>query len=574
MTALMLAEARVPVDLVSLSPAKRAPSVTLVDGVNAASELGEDSPGEHLRDTLSHGGFVANQALVRGMVEAAPNVVDLLDRMGVPFRRTNEGLIERSLSHGSRHPRTAVAGAATGQLILHALDEQIRRLEDEPVIDSDGATLPGEKRVRRFEQWDLLDLVRDSKGNVVGVVAQDLKSMRVRAFPGDAVVLATGDAAGIFGRGAASVQSTGTGLAAAYRAGAAYANADRIEIQPLAIVGPDKLRVIPENILKEGAGLERLVGAAFTPLDLTEADFGAENGIARAIVNACVDEEGRPDEDAAVFLKLPPLAGRVADAFALQKKLGGIGSEVRVFPAVQRALGGLWVDFERDDRGALKIGSARNHATNIPGLYAVGDVQYQYHGKRRLPGNAALACIYSAMLAAPAVRTYRDASSSRVAELPRSIFEKAEKAADESYHRILLQNEGKGDAENAYALADDLRALMFHSLVRERDEKALTTLLEKLGELDDRAKRVRTTDTAARVNQGSPFIRHLENMLSLATVIAASALRRAEDSALRTLLALDGGERPRFVTELSYTSNGETVSATDAIDTTVVPPGE
>ena len=574
MTALMLAEARVPVDLLSLSPAKRAPSVTLVDGLNAATDLGEDNPREHLRDTLVHGGFVANQALVLGMVEAAPNVVDLLDRMGVPFHRTNEGLIERSLSYGSRHPRTALAGAATGQLILHALDEQIRRLEDEPVTDSDGVTLPGEKRVRRFEQWDLVDLVRDSKGNVVGVVAQDLKSMRVRAFPGEAVVLATGDAAGIFGRGAASVQSTGAGLAAAYRAGAAYADADRIEIQPLAIADPDKLRVIPENILKEGAGLERRVGAALEPLELTDTDVAAENGIARAIVNACVDDDGELDEDAAVFLKLPPLVGRVAAAFALQKKLGGIGSAVRVFPAVQRTLGGLWTDFERDDRGAPKMGSPRNHATNIPGLYAVGDVQYQYHGKRRLPGNAALACIYSAMLAAPAVRAYREAAGSRVAELPRSILEKAEKAADEGYHRILLQNEGKGDAENAYALADDLRALMFRVLVRERDEKALTTLRDKLGELDVRAKRVRTTDTSARVNQGAPFIRHLADMLGLAKVIAASALRREAGNASRTLLALAGGEEARFVGELSYASDGDVVTVNDAIDTTVLPPVE
>jgi len=76
-------------------------------------------------------GFSGHQPLVKRMCEAAPGIIDLLDRMGVMFNRTPEGLLDYRRFGGTLYHRTAFAGATTGQQLLYALDEQVRRHEAE-----------------------------------------------------------------------------------------------------------------------------------------------------------------------------------------------------------------------------------------------------------------------------------------------------------------------------------------------------------------------------------------------------------------------------------------------------------
>ena len=84
------------VDLFSIVPVKRSHSVCAQGGINAAKNLkGEgDSTWKHFDDTIYGGDFLANQPPVKAMCEAAPGIIDLLDRMGVPFNRTPEGLLD------------------------------------------------------------------------------------------------------------------------------------------------------------------------------------------------------------------------------------------------------------------------------------------------------------------------------------------------------------------------------------------------------------------------------------------------------------------------------------------------
>src|SRR5579859_1633737 len=194
MTVIKLCEAGVPVDLFSLVPVKRSHSVCAQGGINASvNTKGEgDSPQVHLEETIYGGDFLANQPPVKGMCEAAPGIVSLLDRMGVPFNRTAEGLLDFRRFGGTLFHRTAFAGATTGQQLLYALDEQVRRYETIDVEDERGERIPGERLVRKFEFWDLVGLVLDDEGTSRGIVAQDLKTMAIRAFQADAVCLATG----------------------------------------------------------------------------------------------------------------------------------------------------------------------------------------------------------------------------------------------------------------------------------------------------------------------------------------------------------------------------------------------
>ena len=198
-----------------------------------------DSTWEHFDDTVYGGDFLANQPPVKAMCEAAPGVIYLLDRMGVPFSRTPEGLIDFRRFGGTKHHRTAYAGATTGQQLLYALDEQVRRHE------SDG-------RVRRFEYWEFVHAILDDAGRCRGIVAMDLHNMKLEAFPAAAVILATGGPGIVFGKSTNSIVNTGTAASLVYQQGATYANGEFIQVHPTSIPGADKLRLMSESLRGEG----------------------------------------------------------------------------------------------------------------------------------------------------------------------------------------------------------------------------------------------------------------------------------------------------------------------------------
>src|SRR4026209_1713368 len=185
--AMKIAEGGQRRDVVSLGPVKRSHSVCAQGGINGAvNTKGEgDSTWEHFDDTIYGGDFLANQPPAKAMCEMAPAIIYLFDRMGVPFSRTSEGLLDFRRFGGTKHHRTAYAGATTGQQLLYALDEQVRRHE--------GAGLG-----RRFEYWGRVALIPDEAGACRGMVAMDLHAMRLSAFPGGAVILATGGPGIIF----------------------------------------------------------------------------------------------------------------------------------------------------------------------------------------------------------------------------------------------------------------------------------------------------------------------------------------------------------------------------------------
>jgi succinate dehydrogenase / fumarate reductase flavoprotein subunit len=217
MATIRVAEAGVPVDLFSIVPVKRSHSVCAQGG----------------------GDFLANQPLVKRMCEAAPGIIDLLDRMGVMFNRTPEGLLDYRRFGGTLYHRTAFAGATTGQQLLYALDEQVRRHESEG-------------KVNKFEGSTFLSAVIDDSGVCRGICAMDLRSMEVKTYAADAVIFATGGIGAIFGRSTNSVVCTGSAQAALLQQGVDYANGEFIQVHPTAIPGEDKLRLMSESARGEG----------------------------------------------------------------------------------------------------------------------------------------------------------------------------------------------------------------------------------------------------------------------------------------------------------------------------------
>ena len=287
----------------------------------------------------------------------------------------------------------------------------------------------------------------------------------------------------------------------------------------------------------------------------------------------------------------------------LRKKLAGIleiyekfvqedpyTNPMRVFPAVHYSMGGLWVDFERSHNGSLVVGSPRNQATSIEGLYACGECDFQYHGANRLGANSLLSCIYAGMVTGPAIASYvKNFRKGNSSDTPKSIFENARKREEDRYQNILQMD---GD-ENPYALHEELAETMLRDVTIERDNKTLDGVIQKIDDVELRARKCGVTDAATHSNQGAPFIRHLFNMIVLARVIAQGARNRDESRGahfkpafdkrddknfLRTTLAFhedgDGNTNNaiKYVREFDYAVAGQAMHATDAVDISLVRP--
>jgi succinate dehydrogenase / fumarate reductase flavoprotein subunit len=169
------------VQLFSLFEVMRSHSACAQGGINAVLDMKgqRDSVQQHILDTLKGGSYLANQPPVKSMCEDAPGLIRTFERMGVTFSRTPEGLLDQRLFGGVKNKRTCFAGASTGQQLLYGVDQQVRRLEADGLVE-------------KLEWWEFLGLVKDPNGACRGVVALDLRSLEVRSFRADAVVLATG----------------------------------------------------------------------------------------------------------------------------------------------------------------------------------------------------------------------------------------------------------------------------------------------------------------------------------------------------------------------------------------------
>ncbi len=536
MTAVRAAEMGMSVDLFSIVPVKRSHSVCAQGGINGAvNTKGEgDSPDIHFDDTIYGGDFLADQAPVKAMCYAAPGIINLLDRMGVMFNRTAEGLLDFRRFGGTKHHRTAYAGATTGQQLLYALDEQVRRYEAAGLV-------------RKYEYWEFLGLVRDADGNCRGIVGLDWYSMKTEAFPASAVMLATGGPGIVFGRSTNSVINTGAAASAAYQEGAWYANGEFIQVHPTAIPGADKLRLMSESARGEGGRMwvPRAQGDKRDPRSIPEKErwyfleekypslgnLVPRDIATREIFQVCLSGYGI-DGKRQVYLDLTHIPKKELDV-----KLGGIleiyekfvGDDPRevpmkVFPGMHYSMGGLWVDFAKDEKsGMIDETSIRNQATNVPGLYAGGEVDFSIHGANRLGANSLVSCLYAGRIGGPAMVRY---AREKASKLPAAdgAFAQAKKRWEEEFKAIA----GMAGPENPHVLAEEMGDWMTDNVTVVRENGKLSETEDKLQELSDRWNRIGLTDKSAYGNRELSFVNQLRNMLVIARVMTRGALLREE----------------------------------------------
>ena len=519
--AMKIAEAGHEVDLISVVPVKRSHSVCAQGGINGAvNTKGEgDSPAKHLDDTVYGGDFLANQPPVKRMCDMAPQIIYLFDRMGVPFSRTREGLLDFRRFGGTLHHRTAFAGASTGQQLLYALDEQVRKWE-----------VAG--KVNKYEGWEMLSLVLDDHQVCRGLTAMDLQSLELKVFQADAVIMATGGPGLIFGKSTNSMTCTGSAVSACYQQGARYANGEFIQVHPTSIPGEDKLRLMSESARGEGGRVwvPKAEGDKRSPKDIPDSErwyfledkYPAYGNLVprdiatREIFQVCLEGKGVGGENQ-VYLDLTHIPADV-----LTERLGAIleiyemfvGDDpryvpMRIFPGVHYSMGGLWVDFEQ--------------RTNIPGLFAAGECDYSIHGANRLGANSLVSCVYGGFTAAPSAIEYAQ-NVERSSTETNGIYD-AELRRQQEINDQIIKNEG---SENQYKLHEEMGKVMTDNVTVVRYNDRLKATDEKLLELIDRFKHISINDSNLWATQAVPHARQLWNMLQLARVITLGALNRNE----------------------------------------------
>ena len=552
--AMKIAEGGHAVDLFSVVPVKRSHSVCAQGGINGAvNTKGEgDSTWEHFDDTVYGGDFLANQPPAKAMCEMAPSIIYLFDRMGVPFSRTKEGLLDFRRFGGTKHHRTAFAGASTGQQLLYALDEQVRRYE-------------ASGKVRKFEHWEMLSLVLDDHQVCRGLIAMNLQTLELKAFPADAVIIATGGPGLIYGKSTNSMVCTGSAVSACYQQGAKYANGEFIQVHPTSIPGEDKLRLMSESARGEGGRVwvprkERDMRAPTSIPEnerwyFLEEKYPAYGNLVprdiatREIFQVCLDGKGVGGGNQ-VYLDLTHISPEELD-----RKLGAIleiyemfvGDDprhvpMRIFPGVHYSMGGLWVDFDQ--------------RTNIPGLLAAGECDYSIHGANRLGANSLVSCVFGGFVAAPAAIEYAQNVERNGADGSR-IYDGELKRQQEINDALIKQS----GSENQYRIHQEMGDWMTDNVTVIRYNDKLKETDSKLLELMDRYKRISINDSNLWATMALPHARHLDNMLELARVITLGALNRNEsrgahykpefpdrddENFLKTTIAEYSGEGPVF----------------------------
>jgi succinate dehydrogenase / fumarate reductase, flavoprotein subunit len=534
-----LAENGCKVKLVSITKVKRSHSVCAQGGINAAINLkGEDdSPLIHAYDTIKGGDFLANQPPVVEMCLAGPSIIYLMDRLGCPFNRTPEGNLDFRRFGGTLYNRTAFCGASTGQQLLYALDEQVRKQE---VLG----------RVEKFESHEFMRLITDEQGISRGIVLMDLFNMKLHVLKADAVVIATGGIGVIFKKSTNSSFCTGAANGRLFEQGMKYANGEFIQIHPTAIPGIDKLRLMSESARGEGGriwvygdatkkimtpeGKEIACGKTGEPWYFLEELYPAFGNLvprdigAREILRICEMGLGI-NQEMQVYLDVTQLPSQKKENLraileTYQKFTGDDPLQVpmKIFPAMHYTMGGAWVDWPAT--GDADRFDRYRQMTNLPGCFNIGESDYQYHGANRLGANALLACIFSGLVAGQEVPRYLNQLSTSCHQTPSSVFDQAVQAEEELKKNLL----GRDGPENPYLLYDEMADWMIRNVTVKRNNADLEQTLNKLKEIRARYQHIHINDRSQFSNQNYAFANRLGPMLEIALVITKGALLRNE----------------------------------------------
>ncbi|WP_410786127.1 L-aspartate oxidase [Kribbella sp. C-35] len=339
-------------------------------GVAAALDP-EDSPEEHLQDTLVAGAGLSDPEAVRVLVTEGPDAVrDLID-LGARFDTMADGEISLGREGGHHRNRIAHAGGdATGAEIERALVAAVKRAKD----------------IRLIEHALVLDLLTASDGSIAGVTLHVMGEGQldgVGAIRARAVILASGGLGQLYAATTNPSVSTGDGMALALRAGAKVRDLEFVQFHPTVLwlgkSAKGQQPLVSEAVRGEGAFLVDHTGKRFMQGRHELADLAPRDIVAKAIMRQMIATgkdhvylDARHFGDEKWRVRFPTIL-----ASCRSHGIDPVRELIPVAPACHYSSGGVWTDL--------------NGQTSVPGLYACGEVACTgVHGANRLASNSLL----------------------------------------------------------------------------------------------------------------------------------------------------------------------------------------
>jgi succinate dehydrogenase / fumarate reductase flavoprotein subunit len=241
---------------------------------------------------------------------------------------------------------------------------------------------------------------------------------------------------------------------------------------------------------------------------------------------------------------------------------------MRIYPAVHYTMGGLWVGYETNSDGSWNVDSPKNQMTNIQGLYAAGECEFQYHGANRLGANALLSCLVGGEIAAQGVGAYVQNLPAN-SELSPEQLGSAQRERQAEYDALRKSN----GSENPYRLHAELGELMWNNCGIWRVQADLLTAKSKLDDLSARAKQCALVDDSGWNNQAVPFTRSVINMIEQSKAIVGGAIVRDESRGAHFKMDTPARDDQHWLktTMATWTPNGPTFDF-EPIDTRIIAP--
>ena len=514
--ALQLAQSGYKTAVISKVFPTRSHTVSAQGGITCAiaSADPQDDWRWHMYDTVKGSDYIGDQDAIEYMCSVGPEAIFELEHMGLPFSRTEEGRIyqrpfggqSKNYGEGGQAARTCAAADRTGHALLHTLYQN--NVKNQTVF---------------FNEWFATDLVKNSDGAVVGVIAICIETGETVYVKSKATVFATGGAGRIYASTTNAHINTGDGMGMALRAGVPAQDMEMWQFHPTGIYGAGTL--VTEGCRGEGGYLVNADGERFMERYAPNAkDLAGRDVVARSMILEILEGRGCGPEGDHVKLKLDHLGEEV-----LESRLPGICELSRTFahvdpvkepipvvPTCHYMMGGIPTNIHGQ---ALTVDAEGNDEI-IPGLYACGEVAcVSVHGANRLGGNSLLDLVVfgraSGLFIEDALKQgieLRDATTSDI---------------EEANQRLISLNEGSA-GENVAALRKELQGVMQNYFGVFRNGEFMQEGVKKLADLKERIANVHLEDKSNAFNTARIECLELQNLFETAEATAIVAEARKE----------------------------------------------